>query len=193
MNSQNSVHRAIKVLGISGSLRVGSYNTSLLRAAADLLPEGMTLELFDLAAIPLYNADTEAQGFPPTVRELRERIAAADALLIATPEYNYSIPGVLKNAIDWASRPPHPSPLDSKPTAIVGAGGRVGTARAQLHLRQILMHTNTLLLGRPELFVQRASEQFDAAGNLTNETTREALQAVLEGLAGWTRRLYPVA
>lgn len=128
----------IRVFGISGSLRKGSYNTALLRAAKELAPEGMQIEIYEgLGAIPPYNEDVREQGWPEPVRELRERIAAADALLVVTPEYNYSIPGVLKNAIDWASRPPNP-PMAGKPAAIMGAsGGNFGTARAQLHLRQI--------------------------------------------------------
>jgi len=127
----------VHVLGISGSLRKASYNTALLRPASELLPRGMTLEVFDLSSIPLYNDDVRALGFPKPVQEFRSRIAAADALLIATPEYNFSIPGVLKNAIDWASRPPDP-PLDGKPLAIMGAStGNFGTVRAQMHLRQV--------------------------------------------------------
>src|SRR5579859_2585336 len=126
-----------KVLGIAGSLRKGSYNKLALRAAVELKPADMEIESFDIAPIPLYDEDLRERGFPPVVQDLREKIRSADALLIVTPEHNYSMPGVLKNAIDWASRPPQ-QPLNGKPAAIMGAStGRLGTARAQYHLRQI--------------------------------------------------------
>jgi chromate reductase, NAD(P)H dehydrogenase (quinone) len=131
--------QGIRVLGISGSLRRGSFNTAALRAARELVPTGMELEIYEgLREIPPYDDDLrQGQGYPPAVAELRARIKAADALLIATPEYNYSVPGVLKNAIDWASRPPE-QPFDGKPIAIMGASpGALGTARAQYHLRQM--------------------------------------------------------
>ncbi len=179
----------IHVLGFSGSLRRGSYNTALLRAAAELLPEGMTLETFDLAPIPLYNEDVRAAGYPEPVQEFRKRIATADALLIATPEYNYSIPGVLKNALDWASRLPNP-PLWGKPVAIMGASdGMFGTARAQMQLRQVCVTTNMLPINKPEVLVARAQDKFDANGRLVDETTRRFLRELLEALAAWTRRL----
>ncbi len=178
----------IQVLGISGSLRKGSYNTGLLYAAADLLPESVKLEIFDLSPIPLFNQDDELDP-PEPVRRLKAHIAAADALLIATPEYNYSYSGVLKNALDWASRPMKDSPLNGKPAAIMGAGGRFGAVRAQLHLRQVLVHLNVFALNRPELMVAFASEKFNADGRLTDEQTREQLRALLEALAAWTRRL----
>ncbi len=180
---------SVHVLGFAGSLRRGSYNRGLLRAAAEVLPEGMTLEVFDLAPIPLYNADVEAQGYPGPVQEFKDRIAAADALLIATPEYNYSIPGVLKNAIDWASRPPDASPLNGKPLAMMGAGGMMGTSRAQYHLRQVAVAVNMLPLARPEFFVQRAASKFDAEGTLTDKDSFDYLRALLVALADWTRRL----
>jgi len=179
----------IHVLGISGSLRRGSYNTALLRAALELLPEGMTLETFDLSSIPLYNDDVRALGYPEPVRKFRDRIAAADALLIATPEYNYSIPGVLKNAIDWASRPPNP-PLDGKPVAIMGAStGNFGTVRAQMHLRQVCVYCNMLPLNRPEVLVMRARDKFDANGRLVDETARGFIRDMLLALADWVQRL----
>jgi chromate reductase len=179
----------IHVLGFSGSLRKGSYNTGLLRAAAELLPTGMTLETFDLAPLPLFNEDVLAAGAPQPVQQFKARIATADALLIATPEYNYSIPGVLKNAIDWASRPLADSPLNGKPLAIMGAGGMYGTVRAQIHLRQVAVFTNMLPLNKPEVMIQRARDKFDANGNLTDEHSREQIRALLEALAAWTRRL----
>jgi len=177
------------VLGISGSLRKGSYNTALLRAASELLPEGMTLEVFDLSSIPLYNDDVRALGFPKPVQEFRDRIAAADALLISTPEYNFSIPGVLKNAIDWASRPPDP-PLDGKPAAIMGAStGDFGTVRAQMHLRQVCVFCNMFPVNKPEVLVMRAREKFDASGRLIDETARGFVRDLLTALVDWTQRL----
>ncbi|HOO16216.1 MAG: NAD(P)H-dependent oxidoreductase [Phycisphaerae bacterium] len=182
----NKVH----ILGFSGSLRQGSYNRALLRAAQELLPEDVRLELFDLGPIPLYNGDVEARGFPEAVVAFKERIAAADALLIAAPEYNYSMPGVLKNAIDWASRPPDASPLNGKPVALMGASvGLLGTARSQYHLRQVCVFTNMLPLNRPEVFVGRAHEKFDAQGRLIDENTRKHVKGLLEAVRDWTRRL----
>lgn len=181
---------SIHVLGFSGSLRRESYNTSALRAAGELLPDGMTLETFDLSPIPLYNGDVEARRLPEPVVHFKERIAASDALLIVTPEYNYSLPGVLKNAIDWASRPADSSPLNGKPVAIMGASmGPLGTARAQYHLRQVCVFTNMLPVNKPEVMIGRAHEKFDAQGRLVDERSRESIRALLESLAAWTRRL----
>jgi chromate reductase len=177
------------ILGVSGSLRKNSNNSGLLRAASELLPEGMTLEIFDLSAIPLYNNDLLAEGLPPAVQEFKARLAAADALLIATPEYNSSIPGVLKNAIDWASRPRNESPFSGKPLGIMGAGGALGTSRAQYHLRQIASGMNMLALNKPEVMVQRAWEKFDQDGNLTDEATRKQVKDLLAALHEWTLRL----
>lgn len=178
--------RLIRVLGVSGSLRKASYNTALLRAAAGLLPEGMTLEVFDIAPIPLYNQDVEDAGLPESVKRFRERIAAADALLIATPEYNYMVPGVLKNALDWASRPPD-VPLLRKPVAIMGASnGGFGTVRAQLHLRQFFVTMNMRPIQKPEVLVSRAQDKIDASGRLTDEKTSVSIRALLEALAEWT-------
>ena len=180
--------RPIHVLGISGSLRDHSYNSGLLRAAAELLPPGMTLEITDLAGIPPFNQDEE-KPFPAQVSRLRARIAAADAVLIATPEYNSSISGVLKNALDWASRSPD-MPLAKKPAAVMGAStGAFGTARAQLQLRQVLTHLGALVLPKPEVMVARAAEAFDAQGGLVNENARGFLGQLLVALADWTRRL----
>jgi chromate reductase, NAD(P)H dehydrogenase (quinone) len=180
----------IHVLGISGSLRKGSFNTALLHAAIELAPEGMEIEIFDLAPIPLYNADIQAQGDPAAVHLFKQKIASASALLIATPEYNYSIPGVLKNAIDWASRPAKESPLNGKPLAMMGAGGRMGTVRAQLHLRQVALFTNMLPLNRPEVLVQFADQKFDFNGRLLDEVTRQSITDLLVALLAWTRRLH---
>ena len=178
------------VLGISGSLRKASYNTALLRAAAELMPAGMTLETFDLLPLPMFNQDAE-KPFPEAVAEFRARVAQADALLIATPEYNRSASGALKNAIDWASRSPQ-QPLNGKPVATMGAStGNFGTLRAQLHLRQILTYVGVLPLGKPEVLVGRAEQVFDPVGNLTDAATHGFLRDLLAALAKWTQRVSP--
>jgi chromate reductase len=179
----------VHVLGFSGSLRKASNNRGLIRAASQVLPEGMTLEIADLSEIPLYNGDQEAAGAPDGVKAFKAKIIAADALLIATPEYNFSIPGVLKNALDWASRPPKDSPLSGKPLAILGAGGPSGTVRAQIALRQVAGFINMLPLNRPEVLVARAWEKFDAEGNLKDEATFQQIAELLKALDAWTRRL----
>ena len=176
-------------LGISGSLRKQSYNTAALRACAQLLPEGVTMELADISAIPLYNEEIREQGLPAAVQQLREKIAAADALVIATPEYNYSVPGVLKNAIDWASRPPS-QPFDGKPIALLGATpGGLGTARSQYHLRQIFVYLNGQILNKPEVMISAAPTKFDAQGQLTDTATADHMKSMLVALAEWTRVL----
>lgn len=183
------MNKPIHVLGFSGSLRKGSFNTALLRVAQEVLPENLSLEIFDLSALPLYNTDLEVSGVPDAVRDFKSRIAAASALLIATPEYNYSVPGVLKNAIDWASRPPKDSPLTSKPIAIMGAGGMLGTVRAQMHLRQILLHNGTFVLNKPEVYVTKAFERFDKQGRLLDESVRQRVHDLVAALQAWTLRL----
>jgi chromate reductase len=180
----------LRILGIAGSLRQKSLNRALLRAAVELSPEDLVLEPFDLAGIPLYNGDVEAQGLPPAVAEFRTRLAAADGLLIATPEYNHSVPGVLKNALDWASRAPQP-PLDDMPVAVMGASpGRLGTALGQHALRQSFVFCNMHPLMKPEVFVTLAGDKFDADLRLTDEPTRAAVRKLLEAFAAWTRRLH---
>jgi chromate reductase len=179
----------IKVLGIAGSLRKNSLNKFLLDAAVELQPGNMDIEIYDISDIPLFNDDLRAEGDPEPVKLFKQKIAEADALLIVTPEYNYSIPGVLKNAIDWASRPPAESPLNGKPMAMMGAGGRMGTARAQNHLRQVAVYTNMLTLNRPEVLVAGAREKFDKDGKLTDERTRNQVKKLLEAFAEWTIRL----
>ncbi|MBI2954424.1 MAG: NAD(P)H-dependent oxidoreductase [Chloroflexi bacterium] len=179
-----------RILGIPGSLRRHSYNRGLLKAAQQVAPAGVDIEVSDLADIPLYNSDVEAIGEPLPVREFKDRVRAADALLIATPEYNYSIPGVLKNAIDWASRPPSAAPIARKPIAIMGASsGHYGTVRAQLALRQCLASFGALVLVKPELHVFNAGERFDAEGNLTDSVTLGKVQKLVEALVAWTQRL----
>ena len=182
--------RGITVLGISGSLRRGSLNTAALRAAQELAPAGMAVELFEgMRDIPPYDDDLRQEGYPPAAEAFRARIRAADALLIATPEYNYSVPGVLKNAIDWASRPPE-QPFDGKPIAILGvAPGAIGTARAQYHLRQAFVYLNGMVLNRPEVMIGQGPSRFDAEGRLTDAKTREFVAAQLLALRDWTERL----
>jgi chromate reductase len=181
---------SIKVLGICGSLRQASYNRMALKAAGQNLPPGMTLEAFDkMAEIPPYNEDVKAKGFPPAVAELRAKIKAADALLFVTPEYNYSMSGVIKNAIDWASRPPD-QPFDGKPVAIMGASmGVHGTSRAQYHLRQSCIFLNMLPLNKPEVMIPQAQNKFDAQGNLTDAVTTQFIADLMLALAAWTKRL----
>jgi chromate reductase len=175
----------IKVLGIAGSLRKNSLNKSLLESAIELQPDNMEIEIFDISDIPLYNEDTRVLGEPEPVKLFKEKIDEADALLIATPEYNYSIPGVLKNAIDWASRPPTDSPLNGKPLAIMGAGGRMGTVRAQNHLRQIAVEVNMFTMNKPEVLIARAREKFDKDGKLIDERTRTQLRKLLDAFVDW--------
>lgn len=172
------------ICAIAGSLRQASFNRALLRAAVELAPAGMELVVFDrLRDLPHYDGDLEAAGVPEPVAALRAAIGGADGLLIATPEYNYSIPGVLKNAIDWASRPASASVLAKKPCAIMGAsGGPYGTVRGQLALRQSLLCTDTQVLVKPELMVPRAQDKFDAALNLVDEPTRLQLAKLLAAL-----------
>ncbi|HLI12996.1 MAG TPA: NADPH-dependent FMN reductase [Alphaproteobacteria bacterium] len=181
--------KPVKVLGICGSLRRGSYNRMLLRVAQEVLPPAMTLETFDIAPIPLYNEDVRQAGFPKPVEEFRSKIAAADALLFVTPEYNYSIPGVLKNAIDWASRPPG-QPFEGKPAAVMGASmGTGGTVRSQYHLRQSLVYLDVHFLNRPEIFVAQAHTKFDEHGKLKDETALGLVKDLMAALAAWARRL----
>jgi chromate reductase len=176
------------ILGISGSLREGSLNTAALRACATLLPDGVTFSLANLSDVPLYNEDIRVQGLPPSVQQLREQINAADAIVIATPEYNYSFPGVLKNAIDWASRPPD-QPFDGKPVALMGATpGGLGTSRAQYQLRQVFIYLNSPMLNRPEVMISAAPSKFDADGKLIDEPTAENLRKLLSALCELARQ-----
>ena len=174
---------------ISGSLRSGSYNTAALRAAAEMAPEGVTIVEEGLADIPIYNEDLKAAGFPAAVSRLQAAIASADAVLIATPEYNYSVSGVLKNAIDWVSRT-DPQPFANKPVAIMGASpGALGTARAQYDLRKMFVYLDAHLLNKPEVMISAAHTRFDADGKLTDEATRKFLASLLTALRDWTQRL----
>jgi chromate reductase, NAD(P)H dehydrogenase (quinone) len=183
------MNKPITILGIAGSLRRQSYNRSALRAAQQLLPEGAALEIFELDGIPGFNQDEE-QNPPAKIVELKKRVRAADAILFVTPEYNYSVPGVLKNAIDWASRPYGDSAWDGKPAAIMGASiGNIATARAQYHLRQMFVFLNIFPLNQPEVMIGNAAERFDENGNLTDETTKDYIRKLLQSLVEWTRRI----
>jgi chromate reductase len=182
-------HPTFIILSIAGSLRRESYNRALLGAAARLAPPGVTVEIFErLGEIPPYNDDVRLHGMPDPVAELWRAIADADAVLIATPEYNYGVPGVLKNALDWVSRPPAESPLRHKPVALMGAStGNFGTVRAQLGLRHALLFMGAATLLKPEVYVFRAAERFDDHGELTDEITRALIAELLTALVAWAR------
>jgi chromate reductase len=177
------------ILAINGSLRAGSNNRKLLNAVLGQLPANVKAEIFDLHRIPLYDGDVEAAGLPDTVLEFRDRIHAADGLLIAVPEYNYSIGGVLKNAIDWASRPPQ-QPFAGKPVGIIStSSGLYGGVRAQSHIRQVLQYLECVPMPKPELIVPRGQEKFDAEGNLTDEKTLQAVENFVPAFIGWMERM----
>lgn len=183
----------LHVIGIAGSLRIHSFNRGLLRAAQDVAPAGMQITIMDVTPIPFYNADVEAQGDPAPVAQLKSAVEQADALLIAVAEYNYGMSGVLKNTIDWLSRPPAHSVLHGKPVALIGASpGMAGTTRAQLQLRQTFVYTQTLVMPPPpEVLVAQAQQKFDAEGNLIDEDTRARIQRLLKALVTWTQRVRP--
>jgi chromate reductase, NAD(P)H dehydrogenase (quinone) len=179
----------IKILGFAGSLRKGSYNKALLRAALEMVPQDAEIETFDLAGIPPYNQDLD-NDMPQIVLDFKAKIRAADSILIVTPEYNFSIPGVLKNAIDWASRPYGDNAFAGKPAAIMGASiGLFGTARAQYHLRQSFVNLGINALIAPEVMVPAAADKFDKDGRLTDDTTRQMVKKLLESLVAWTLKL----
>jgi len=179
----------LKVLGVAGSLRQGSLNRALLRAAIKLAPAGMKIESFDLIDVPIYNGDVEAAGDPAGVTAFKAAIRAADAVLFVTPEYNHGVPGVMKNAVDWASRPARDAALNGKPVGIIGASpGQTGTARGQSQLRQAFEFTNSFCMPQPEILVFRAHEKFDANGELIDAKTAEYLGRYLEALRAWTLR-----
>jgi len=183
--------KIVNILGFAGSLRKNSYNKSLLRAALELIPDNAGLEIFDLEGIPPFNQDLENEP-AKRVKEFKAKIKAADAILIATPEYNYSIPGVLKNAIDSASRPHGDNAFEHKPVAMMGAStGMMGSARAQYHLRQCFVFLTCFALNHPEVMVSSAHEKIDGEGKLTDEKTRERIRELLESLVAWTNRLRP--
>jgi chromate reductase, NAD(P)H dehydrogenase (quinone) len=178
----------VKILGIAGSLRKGSYNRAALRAAKKLAPDNASIEIFVLDNIPPYNQDKENPP-PESVAELKEKIRSSDAILFATPEYNYSVPGVLKNAIDWASRPYGDSAWEGKPAAIIGASpGMIGTVRAQYHLRQMFVFLNIYALNRPEVMIPHAADKFDEQGNLTDKFTEKMIKELVQALVKWAIR-----
>ncbi len=180
---------AVRILGFAGSLRAASFNRALLAAAKELAPPTLDLTIFDIADVPLYNADVEAAGEPAAVKAFKDAIRAAHGVLIVTPEYNHGVPGVTKNAVDWASRPPRDAPLGGKPVGIIGASpGATGSARGQSQLRQAFEFTNSYGMPQPEILVFRAHEKFDAAGKLTDPPTRDHLAAYMVALEAWVRR-----
>jgi chromate reductase, NAD(P)H dehydrogenase (quinone) len=189
MNESSNATPRFEIAAFAGSLRQASFNRALIRAATEAAPSSLHIVVYDLKDLPLYNADVDAAGAPKSVVELRDAVRRADGLLIATPEYNHGMPGVLKNAIDWLSRPARQSVLDGKPAAMMGASpGMTGTARSQEQLRQVFAATNSPLMPQPEVLVARAAEKFDAAGRLTDEPTRAFLATFLERLAAWIGR-----
>ena len=177
------------ILGMAGSLRAGSINRGTLRAARDLAPPDAPIEIFDLEGIPIFNQDAE-ESLPERVVQLKARVRAADAILFVTPEYNYSVPGVLKNAIDWGSRPYGDSAWEGKPVGVMGASpAMAGTARAQYHLRQMFVFLNMLPMNRPEIMIGQAEKRFDDDGNLVDENTREHIRKFLDAFVRWTRQV----
>jgi chromate reductase len=178
----------LRVVGVAGSLRAASYNRALLRAARELAPREMVIQIEDLAFLPLFDEDAIIGGVPAPVLHLRSAVETADALLLATPEYNHGVPGVLKNAIDWLSQPPRACVLQGRPTAIMGAStGFSGTARGQMQLRQSFVLTDTPVMLQPELLVSHAHEKFDSSGCLTDNRTRQLLAHFLVRFASWAR------
>jgi chromate reductase len=179
----------IKLLGISGSLRAQSYNSGALRAIPSILPDEMTFEVAELAAIPFYNADVEQTGFPDAVKEFRARVAGSDALIFAVPEYNFSLSGVLKNALEWLSRPPDP-PVNGKPSGVFGASvSPLGTARGQFHFRHVCVSLNMIVVNVPHVDIANAKSKFDAQSRLTDDASLTALRQLLVELKGLTLRL----
>ena len=175
----------MKVLAISGSLRQGSFNSGLVRAAVEMAPAGVSITVADITSVPLYNGDDDGDSKPDAVEALAEQVRLADALLFATPEYNYSIPGVLKNTIDWLSRVPG-GIFAGKPAAIMGASmGGMGSSRSQYHLRQVLQCLDVKTLNKPEVFVSAAHQKCDEKGNLTDDNTREMIAKQLQALKDW--------
>lgn len=180
--------QSFRVLGLAASLRRASLNGGLLRAAREMSPEDVVYDGFDLGRMPFFNADVEAEGDPAPVAELKQKIQSADAVLIASPEYDYAVPGVLVTSLDWALRPP--TPLRHKPVGIIGASpGASGTARSQMILRQILLHAPAYVMPEPQILVGSARQRFDEEGNLTDEETRERLERFVVALREWSRRM----
>jgi chromate reductase len=179
----------VTMVGLCGSLRRGSFNRELLRVAQEVAPPGVSLVVAEIGEIPPYDDDVRAAGYPPSVHALREAVRAADAVLFSTPEYNYSVPGVLKNALDWASRPPD-QPFAGKAAAVMGTSiGSFGASRAQYHLRQIGVYMDLHFINKPEVIIPLAREKFDAEGKLTFEPARELIRQQLVALRAWALQL----
>ena len=179
----------LRILGIIGSLREGSYNAGLLQAAAELAPADVAVELAPSIEMPLFSPEREQAGWPPAVASLRDAVQAADAVIVATPEYNYSMPGGLKNAFDWLSRPEGKNPTRNKPVAVIGASTSLtGTARAQAHLRQVAYYNAMHIFSGAEILVPRAQERFDSQGRLTDGATRERVASFMRAFADFARR-----
>ena len=173
----------MNIVAMSGSLRKGSYNTMLVKALAELAPTGMQVEILEIGNLPLYNSDDEA-SFPAAAQPLKDKVEKADGVIIATPEYNRSMSGVLKNAIDWISRPYGQNSFARKPVLVAGVSvGKIGTAVAQSHLRQVMLHLDADVIGQPELYLGPAQEIFDGKGNLIDASTKELLTKALAVLA----------
>ena len=180
--------KKLKILAIPGSLRKGSYNKKLLNAAIELKPDSLEIDVYELNEIPMFNSDVEKEGIPDVVENFKQKIKEADGILIAAPEYNFSITGALKNAIDWASRMPATSPMLKKPVAIMGgSAGNGGTIRAQDHLRQILSHSNMMDMKRPGVYVTKIHEKFDENGKLTDEPLKAQLQKFMSSFENWIK------
>ena len=179
----------LKLLGICGSLRSQSYNLGALRVVGSVLPADTTFDIASLADLPFYNFDVEQRGLPAAVVDFRAKVSAADALIIAVPEYNYSIPGVLKNALEWLSRPPAP-PVQGKPCAMLGATvSPLGTARGQFHLRHVCVSLNIIPVNTPHVDITSAATKFDKEGRLTDQPSIDLIKQLVSELASLTRRL----
>jgi len=184
-----ALEQELKLLGFVGSLRKDSYNRGLMRAAMQLLPQNVTLEVFEIREIPPFDQDFERNP-PEVVKQMKGKIRAADAILFVSPEYNYSIPGVLKNAIDWASRPFSDNAWDGKPVAVMSASsGKLGGARMQYHLRQSFVFLNMHPVNRPEFMLANAGNYFDGKGNLTDGDISNRIVEMINSLIDWTKRL----
>ena len=185
MGHGNRQAKKMRLLGISGSLRRGSYNTALLRVAETLAPQDVVLEIFDLSDLPMYNGDLEADGDPAAVSDLKRAIREADGIVFASPEYNHSFSGAIKNAIDWASRDRAPGSLFGKPATIMGAGGMSGTSRAQMHLENVLSETGSLVMTKPGVLIANPWDKFDADGRLEDEGTRKVIAGHMHKFRDW--------
>jgi chromate reductase, NAD(P)H dehydrogenase (quinone) len=179
----------IHIVAFSGSLRKSSFNTAAINAAAQLMPENCTIELLDISELPLYNQELDGENTPQQVLTLAQKVASADAILFATPEYNYSVPGVLKNAIDWLSRQ-QPQPFAGKPAAMMSASMSLfGGARAQYHLRQIMIYLDVHFINKPEVMIAGAHDKFNEQGQLADELTRDFIEQLMAALVSWSVKL----